>query len=546
MHKHTIAVRLLIMGVICLASAFVYKGVLSISFLGDDFSYLGHVANGAREGRSLSQLLDELISPPYRGGFFFRPLVVASFLGDYLMYGANPMGWHFTNLMLHLINGVLLWHLVDHVAGKWRGRTFLLVGGVAALIFTFRPSSPETVAWPSARGDELVLLGFLVSFLAYLRSNGRRSPFYFLALGAYIFALGSKEAAVTLPGGLLALHAAGIISKEPHIGEKNWLAWMGQAVEGVGPFVIILLVYFMWRFFLFGTPFKVYQIVPPIDLSDPAWRAAKLYALRFFLSPSLEMTPLAKLLLLMTFIQVLLGFIAAWHSTAARRAWVFGMCWLMASLLPMAQQLFIGPTGEGARLLYISGAALSVLLAAPLAAISTTARKWKTFRQYLSIAAIVGATTIICLSVPLHKDLMRPWLKAGQSMKALVAAVAARAEAVPEGCLAILVVPDHIEGALFGRNGQGGLMQPPVQTRSLLSRVLVMTPPSLGEHAPNLAMSDQQALRFEYWVWNVKQETFDRLYLRSHDPRTWLDAWKSALLHSDSLWLADELTSLFH
>jgi hypothetical protein len=84
-HKHTIAVRLLLIGGICLVIAFSYKGVLSIYFLGDDFGYLYHVANGAREGRSLSQLLDELISPPYRVGFFYRPFVVVSLLGDYLM-----------------------------------------------------------------------------------------------------------------------------------------------------------------------------------------------------------------------------------------------------------------------------------------------------------------------------------------------------------------------------------------------------------------------------------------------------------------------------
>lgn len=546
MHKQTIAVRLLIIGGICLVIAFSYKGVLSIYFLGDDFGYLYHVANGAREGRSLSQLLDELISPPYRGEFFYRPFVVVSLLGDYLMYGVNPIGWHFTSLMLHLVNVVLLWRLVEQVVGKWHGRSSLIVGGAAALIFALRPSTPETVAWPAARGDELVLLGFLVAFLAYLRANGRRGHFYFLALGAYIFALGSKEAAVTLPGGLLALHAAGFISKEPNVGEKKWLAWICQTIKGVGPFVMILLVYFVWRFFLFGTPFKVYQDIPPIDLNNPAWRAVKLHALRFFMVPSIKMTLLAKFFLLVTSIQVLLGFITAWHSTVARRAWVFGMCWLMASLLPMAQHLFIAPTGEGARLLYIPGAALSVLLAAPLAAFSTTAQKGKAFRQHLPIAAVIGVTALICLSVPLQKDLMRPWLKAGQSMKALPAAIAARAEAVPEGCLAILVIPDHVDGALFGRNGQGALMEPPVQVRSLLSRVLVVTPPSLGQHAPRLAMSPQQAFRLEHWVWNVKEVQFERLHLREHDSNTWLDAWKSALLDSDSLWLSDELARLFN
>lgn len=119
-------------------------------------------------------------------------------------------------------------------------------------------------------------------------------------------------------------------------------------------------------------------------------------------------------------------------------------------------------------------------------------------------------------------------------------------KAVPEGCLAILVIPDHVDGVLFGRNGQGALMEPPVQVRSLLSRVLVVTPPSLGEHAPRLAISTQQAFRLQHWVWNVKKKQFEGLHLREYDSNTWLDAWKLALLDSDSLWLADELARLFN
>lgn len=87
-------------------------------------------------------------------------------------------------------------------------------------------------------------------------------------------------------------------------------------------------------------------------------------------------------------------------------------------------------------------------------------------------------------------------------------------KAVPEGYRAILVIPDQVDGALFGRDGQGALMESPVQVRSLLSRVLVVTPPSLGEHAPRLAMLPPQAFRLEHWVWNVKEEHFERLHLR--------------------------------
>ncbi len=381
--------------------------------------------------------------------------------------------------------------------------------------------------------------------MAYLRAEGRWGRYYLLALAGFFFALGSKEAGVTLPGGLLALHIAGAIPIRAEGGEPQWQAWFRQIMKGIGPFGLILLFYFIWRLLLFGTPFKVYQEVVPIELNNPAWRAAKLHALQFFLVPSLKLTPLCSSLFIILLMQSLIGFFAAWRSPAARRVWVFGICWLMAALSPLAQQLLIAPTGEGAHLLYIPGAALAVFLAAPLAALLERPWQGMALGQHLSVGGAVGVALVSLLSVPMLKDLLQPWLEAGQSMKVLPAAIAARADSVPEGGFAILLVPDHYGGALFARNGQGALMEPPVQRQSLSDRVVVLTPPTAGQHAPKYAMLPRQGVKLEQWCWDLEGRQFERLRLREHGPDEWLDVWKSALRGAGCSTLAHELAVLY-
>lgn len=535
---------LLIVGVLCLFTAFLYRDTLSIYFLGDDLGFLNHVAKVAREGRSLSHLSDEILSPPHRGGFFYRPLTVASFLGDYLLHGANSAGWHFTSLLLHLVNIVLLWRFVESVAGGSIDRGATIAGGAAAAFFALRPSSPETVVWLSGRNDELVLAGFLIALVAYHQAEGRWGGSYLLAIGGFLLALGSKESGVTFPGGLLALHVAGAIPIHRKSGESYRLAWFRSAVKGIGPFALLLLIYFVWRLFLFGSPFKVYQEVMPMGLNDPEWWTIKLGALRFFLAPATKTTPLSVCMLMVAFVQALIGFAASLRWPEVRRLWVFGGCWLLAGLLPLTQQLLIAPTGEGARLLYIPGAALAVLLAAPLAGVFKSTGDKRVFCRVVSTVGLIGMAALIILSLPLLNSLLRPWLEAGRSMKNLTSAIAVRADRVPKGGFAALLVPDHVEGALFARNGQGALMEPPVQRQSLRDRVLVMTPPTVGHHGSRLASFSPNPL-LEHWCWNLEGQRFERLRLREHSPGTWPDAWRSALRDSDCRMLANQFEMLY-
>lgn len=40
---------------------------------------------------------------------YYRPLLIASFIIDYQLWGTKPFGYHFTNLLLHISNALLVY-----------------------------------------------------------------------------------------------------------------------------------------------------------------------------------------------------------------------------------------------------------------------------------------------------------------------------------------------------------------------------------------------------------------------------------------------------
>jgi hypothetical protein len=260
----------------------------------------------------------------------------------------------------------------------------------------------------------------------------------------------------------------------------------------------------------------------------------------FLVAPGTTWVPLASCLALVTAIQILIALVSACWSPAVRRVWVFGAWWLAAALIPLAQKLYIAPTGEGVRLFYIPAAALSVMIAAPLTAWPLRTGQEHKPGYFPLVLASINALLIGALSVSLLITLLDPWREAGKSMRAIIPAIAERAEKVPENHLAVLLLPDHIEGAPFGRNCQGALMEPPVQADALTDRILVVTPPTLQE--PDFRLKAFSEL--EYWCWNTTTRQFERLTIPPYSPETWVEAWRAALDDSHCQTLADEVTRL--
>lgn len=127
------------------------------------------------------------------------PLFYTSFWLEYRLWGADPRGFHATNLGLHAINALLVL-LVLRSLGVGRA-----VCWVVALLFACHPVQVESVAWITERKNLLSTMLYLLSFLLYVgfHRDGRR-VLYALAILAFAGALLSKITAVTLVGSLFA------------------------------------------------------------------------------------------------------------------------------------------------------------------------------------------------------------------------------------------------------------------------------------------------------------------------------------------------------
>ena len=128
----------------------------------------------------------------------WHPLTWISHALDYQMFGMNPAGHHYVNVLLHAANVVLLFLLL------WRGTGSTWRSLMVAALFAVHPIQVESVAWVAERKNLLSMLFFLLSLSAYDK-YGRKPGAGCYALVALWFACGlmCKPMVITLPFVLL-------------------------------------------------------------------------------------------------------------------------------------------------------------------------------------------------------------------------------------------------------------------------------------------------------------------------------------------------------
>lgn len=148
----------------------------------------------------------------------YTPLASLTFGFDYVAWGMNPSGYHFTSIVLHCVSAVVFYllslRLLGHMEGTDRqpGKNELwLAAAFSTLFFSVHPLRAESVAWLSGRHDILAGLFFMLALLWYIgpRSVSDGKPpvwrVHLLPLAAFLMALLSKGMAVSLPFVLIIL-----------------------------------------------------------------------------------------------------------------------------------------------------------------------------------------------------------------------------------------------------------------------------------------------------------------------------------------------------
>lgn len=163
----------------------------------------------------------------------FRPLVNVSLAVDYQLWGGdNAAGYHLTNLLLHLLGGLLFYLFLRRLTARpWFAEA-------AALLFLVHPAAAEPVGWIVARGDSLAFVLIMATMLFHLM--GRKRPaWHLLALVTYTLALFAKLAAGPLPLLLLLVE------------------WCVRGLQGRDLFRPATL----WRYASYAVPILLYAVV---------------------------------------------------------------------------------------------------------------------------------------------------------------------------------------------------------------------------------------------------------------------------------------------
>ena len=136
-------------------------------------------------------------------GKFYRPLFYLSLWADYAAWGSNPAGFHLTNIVLHGLNGILVFLLAREVFGS-------TVALWSALAWLSLPIQTEVVAWISGRGLSLATAFILLTLLQAIKYawDRKRKRLWYMGI-ACSGALLSHEAGIVTPVLAILVGAAG-------------------------------------------------------------------------------------------------------------------------------------------------------------------------------------------------------------------------------------------------------------------------------------------------------------------------------------------------
>ena len=438
-----------------MAAFVVYLPALRGGFLSDDYSLL-HFFYGADAREVAARVAKTFVSGVGPPSNQYRPLTMASFAVNTLLNGADSTAWRLVNVTLHAANAALVALLSWQLAGPaTRGaRTAAVAAGLA---FAWFAPSAEAVAWVAARFDGMALLWMLVAACAFVASRTWWDRYGLLSLVATVLAFMSKESAAIGPPLIGALAWA----RRPS--EEGLVRGAARALLDIWPWIAIGALYFAYRTWIFGDPFRFYPGTSPgSELLTGKWLAA--------LPASADWWPrvMPEALLLRAYaLSGLFVGIAAVSAGLTDRREGRVLVALVAAFFAACALLFShwgwSPNGEGGRVLYALAAIAALTVALPL-----RTPDWGLRKVGYGIALV-----FVCSGLVLTRGTVERRAQAGAEMNALTAALAATADAIPPSSYAFVIVPDRIGAIPFARNAQGGLMLPPLHRRSLSSSLVV-------------------------------------------------------------------------
>ncbi len=201
-----------LMSVLCLI---IYSNTLHSPFVFDD---LPNITNNPRV-RLTNLDLGSLYNGALKSRSLDRPVANFSFAINYYFGRYDPTGYHVFNIVIHLINGILVYFLAlimfkqlsslsNHppISSEPQSldRQVRLVSLFTALVFIAHPIQTQSVTYIVQRMNSMAAMFYLLSFLLYIHGRlaerrWKRWTLFSMCFFSGLMAFGSKQIAATLP-----------------------------------------------------------------------------------------------------------------------------------------------------------------------------------------------------------------------------------------------------------------------------------------------------------------------------------------------------------
>ena len=170
---------------------FSYGQLFSHKFVNyDDETYLIYLIGINNQGllSVVSSISTDIVNANW------HPVTLLSLFIDFSISGGSPAWFHLSNLIIHVLNGIILFVILNHFSFDKR------ISFLVALLFLLHPVQVEAVSWVAERKGLLAAFFALLSTLFYLMHIEKdKRIFLFFSAAMFAMSLLSKASLIMLP-----------------------------------------------------------------------------------------------------------------------------------------------------------------------------------------------------------------------------------------------------------------------------------------------------------------------------------------------------------
>ena len=398
---------------LCVAVSFaLFIPSLSLSFFADDFLAVWRIgALGDMHQAS-----------------FFRPLSEFTIWVNHFAAGTSPAGYRAFNVLVHALNAVLVYLLMQRTPGLREVPNATGMALVAAVLFLAYPFHNESIVWIVGRGTSLATFFTLASLVALSSGLSERGKLIIVPLFFFLGAL-AYESMLLFPLIVLPMLLRGCEDQRPF--RKR----LGVAL------IAVLLLHFMARWAFTGQLANAYGSA----FFDHTWSTYPLNAVkvlgRLFLPPSHDehMQGVRFVLLLALLSVAAFPFWRSTERTSPLRATILDLGWMLGIVCLVGIIAGVSTrTSESDRFLYMPSAFLCMLIAIALFSLLGGIVRWAT------LALLVIGSVIL-----LQRNTAN-WKDASTTIERIVADLPPPPD---DGRLFVTGTPGEFNGAFIFRHG---------------------------------------------------------------------------------------------